>query len=721
VLRLSLRGKSAVLLLGFVSVLSTILLLNIRATQHHASKLTTLRDWTLPSYSETVSLIAAFEETSRQINDAVTTGEPFLFVRSEEGKHEFFTHVKNLIEKSPDGAEAYLCALRDEFDDYYARARELAVFLMDCLEESDDLTECDAAARARSSAISAQQSRLEFFLNRMLARQKNEVNAYLSWTLESMKRESRQALWIGIISFVLITFGLGVSTQRIVSSIKALSRTTAEVAKGNLDLQMKAPSLSRDEIGELWGSFQTMTQGLKQTTVSKDYLDNILKSMVDPLIVVNRDGTVQTWNQATQDLLGYGEGELIGMPIEQILAEEDAESSAKSERILLTKCGGRIPVSVSTSEMKKGRRTEGFVCVAKDITNRTRAEEAMREAKEAAEAASRAKSQFLANMSHEIRTPMNGVMGMLDLLCETDLTDRQHHLAETARRSSEDLLRIINDILDLSKIEAGKLELQRSDFDLRDAVEETVVLFAERAQRRGLEIACDLEEQVPTWLHGDRLRLMQVLSNLVGNAIKFTDRGEVVARVCCLEEAGEEVLLRFEVTDTGVGIEPEAQERIFEVFSQVDGSSTRRFGGTGLGLAISRQLAGLMGGEIGVESRPGKGSSFWFTARLKRASASNRPSRALCHDLGNLRVLIVDDNQTNREILHQQVLSWGMRNGSAGSGPEALERLRRAAGEGDPYELVILDYHMPGMDGLEVARAMEQEPILRNSRRIMLT
>jgi PAS domain S-box-containing protein len=734
-MRISLRWKSTILLLGFVAALSIILLLNVRAMEGLSSKLTTLRDRTLPLYSETVSLIASFKETSRQINDAVATGETLLLVRSEEGKDAFFTHVRNMIEKSPDGADLYLSALSDEFGDYHLRARELAVFLIDCLEESDDLGECDDAAKGRSVAIAAQHGRLETFLSRMLTRQKQDVNAYVSWTLESMKRESRRTLWIGVISFVLITVVLGVYTQRTVSSIKTLSRMTREVAKGNLDLETKAPSENSDEIGDLWRSFQTMTEGLKQTTVSKDYLNNILRSMLDPLIVIGWDGTVQTWNHATLDLLGHEEEELIGTPIQSILLEGKPESSEESdagvwmrlesshnvERMLLTKGGDRIPVSVSTSTLKKGDRTEGFVLVAQDITDRKRAEEALRRAKEAAEAASRAKSQFLANMSHEIRTPMNGVMGMLDLLTETDLTERQNRFAETARRSSEDLLRIINDILDLSKIEAGKLELERSDFDLRDAVEETMVLFAERAHRKGLEIACDLERGVPSSLCGDRLRLTQILANLVGNAIKFTERGEVVARVRSVQENDEEVFLRFEVTDTGVGIDPQEQDRVFDIFSQADGSSTRRFGGTGLGLSISRQLAEMMGGEIRVESRPGMGSTFWFTARLERGSVSSQASRPSDHDLSSLRVLIVDDNETNREILHQQVISWGMHNGSVGSGPEALERLRRAGEQGNPYDLVILDYHMPGMDGLEVARTMEHDPVLRKSRRIILT
>ncbi len=733
--RLSLRWKSAILLLCFVAALSVIFLLNIRAMENLSSKLTRVRDRTFPLFSETVSLVAAFEETTRHFNDAVTTGETLLLSRSEEGKTAFLGHLTNLMEKGPLEKSPDLLAVRKDFNDYYRNARSFALFLIECFEESDDLSECDNAARGRSGVITSQQERLGIHLNEMLKGQKQDADAFMARTLEEMKAEFRQAFWIAIACFVLITVTLAVTTQRIVSSIKALSGATTEVAKGNLDLLMEPPTGSRDEIGDLWTSFQTMTQGLKQTTVSKDYLDNILKSMVDPLIVVNRDATVQSWNQATLDLLGYDESELIGRPLPQVLVEEGAESSGKpapeilmcdgsggnAERVLVTKNGDRIPVSVSTSELKKGEETAGFLCVAQDITDRKHAEEALRQAKEAAETASRAKSQFLANMSHEIRTPMNGVMGMIDLLSETDLTERQRHFAETARRSSEDLLRIINDILDLSKIEAGKLELERSDFDLRDAVEETMVLFAERAHRKGLEIACDLRRDVPSSLRGDRLRLTQVLCNLVGNAVKFTERGEVVARVRCLEESRGDVLLRFEVADTGVGIDRAEQERIFEVFSQADGSTTRRFGGTGLGLAISRQLAEMMGGEVGVESRPGVGSTFWFTARFPRGTELSRSSGPHGQDLQNLRVLIVDDNKTNREILEQQVSSWGMRNGSVQSGPEALERLHRAADEGRAFDLVILDYHMPIMDGFEVASTMEQDPILRNARRIILT
>jgi signal transduction histidine kinase/DNA-binding response OmpR family regulator len=430
---------------------------------------------------------------------------------------------------------------------------------------------------------------------------------------------------------------------------------------------------------------------------------NITAFFVIPFLAVSLLGVRGLpWTVVTLVIMGlFQYCTAVGYPIPNVIPEEDRMADMS-----MTWVFAFVAMTAGILQYESARRSAMRQAI---------------EAKDYAERANRAKSGFLANMSHEIRTPMNGVMGMLDLLSETELTERQGYFAETARRSSEDLLRIINDILDLSKIEAGKFELERADFDLRDVVEETVVLFAESAHRRGLEIACSLEGEVPTSVRGDRLRLIQILSNLVGNAVKFTQRGEVVVRVRCLREQQEEILLLFEVRDTGIGIEPEEQKRIFEVFSQGDSSSTRRFGGTGLGLAISRQLAEMMGGEIGVESRPGRGSTFWFTARLNRGSLASPASTDAVRDLGRLRVLVVDDNQTNREILYQQTLSWQLRNDSVGSGPEALERLRRAAAENDPYDLVILDYHMPGMDGIQVARAMEQDPVLRNAKRIILT
>ena len=364
--------------------------------------------------------------------------------------------------------------------------------------------------------------------------------------------------------------------------------------------------------------------------------------------------------------------------------------------------------------------TESQERVALREAEREYAVEELKGARDRAEAASRSKSEFLARMSHEIRTPMNGVLGMTELLGGTRLDRRQQQYAETIRHSAEGLLKIINDILDFSKIEAGKLELDDAPFDVEQVVEEAAELLAEAAHAKGLELICQVQPDLRVACTGDGMRLRQVLINLLGNAVKFTERGQVILRVT--EPAGGEPgrpLLRFEVEDTGIGIPPESQAAVFDSFAQVDGSTTRRYGGTGLGLAISKQLVELMGGQIELLSTPGQGSTFGFTvplARQVRAVSELKPE-----SLTGSHILIVDDNLTNRQILREHLQRWRAEVAEAGSGAQALAQINAAADRGEAFDLVVLDHQMPGMSGMDVLKAVRASPTLRDLRVVLLS
>ena len=440
----------------------------------------------------------------------------------------------------------------------------------------------------------------------------------------------------------------------------------------------------------------------------------------------------QTWNGAVQTMFGYPpeqrtstawwEEHIHPEDRERVLGSVDAVllggGEMWSEEYRFRRADGAYSTVVDRAYVVRDAegRAVRMIGSMSDVTGRKRYEEELREAREAAERANRAKGEFLANMSHEIRTPMNGIVGMTDLLLATPLDEEQREFAETVRLSGENLMMIIDDILDFSKIEAGAMRLETIDLDLRSTVEDVTVLLGGRAQEKGLELASLVEHDVPGALRGDPGRLRQVLTNLLSNAIKFTDEGEVIAKVELLCEDGETATVRFEVSDTGIGISPEQQRRLFMAFTQADASTTRRYGGTGLGLAISNQLVNLMGGEMSVESEPGSGSTFSFTMPFGKQPA-HAPG-AVPADLAGLRTLVVDDNGTNRAILEKQLSSWGVRTTGVEGGPQALEELRSA---GEPYDLAVLDMQMPGMDGMELARRIKADPDISATRLVLLT
>jgi two-component system sensor histidine kinase/response regulator len=402
---------------------------------------------------------------------------------------------------------------------------------------------------------------------------------------------------------------------------------------------------------------------------------------------------------------------------------------AERGRVTLDAAGAPVRMSGVTWDITRRRVMEESLQAAKDETEVANSdlERAAHRANQLAleaESANAAKSEFLANMSHEIRTPMNGVIGMTSLLLDMDLDTEQRDFALTVQNSAEALLTILNDILDFSKIEAGKLEMETLDCDLRRTVEDTCDLPALQAQGKGLELTTLVQAGVSSALRGDPGRLRQVLTNMLGNAIKFTEQGEVAVSVALEQETDTDVLVRFEVRDTGIGIAADKVDSLFEAFTQADASTTRRFGGTGLGLTISRRLVGLMGGEIGAESEPGVGSTFWFTARFAKQELTERAAadeRLEPIDVTGVRILAVDDNATNRKVVAGMLEAWACRHTEVDGAAPALAALRAACAEGDPYRVVILDMMMPETDGEMLGAAIKGDPALAGSALIMMT
>ena len=429
----------------------------------------------------------------------------------------------------------------------------------------------------------------------------------------------------GVVGFYLI--------RRMLAPVKSMVLGTERIAAG--DLTHRIPVVSQDELANLAQSFNLMTETLQATTVSKAFVDNILANIRNAVVVTDDRGAILEANAAAAGLSGFSESELRGKHVSEVVRLSGNQTGNRNDLMQLLKQraitnreldfvpreGPPVPVLFSGTAMELRSDLQGAVFVAQEIGERIRLESELREAKARAEAASQAKTEFLANMSHEIRTPMNGVIGMTELALATDLTAEQREYVQTARSSTEALLTVIDEILNFSKIEAGKLDLEMVEFSLRESVENAVKPLALRAHAKGLELACRIDPRLPDRYWGDPGRLRQVIINLVGNAIKFTETGEVVVGVALrgLGGGGEKLVLEFSVRDSGIGIDPQKQTDVFRPFSQADNSITRRFGGTGLGLTISSRLVELMGSAIEVKSKPGEGSTFLFAVELRKA------------------------------------------------------------------------------------------------------
>jgi PAS domain S-box-containing protein len=593
--------------------------------------------------------------------------------------------------------------------------------------------------------------------------------------LRAIIRRYTEVSVVVILFSVLATYLVSSRLLRLITEpIQHLAQIATRVTEHE-DYSPRAISRSNDEVGTLIGSFNKMMERIQERDAALQHANDdlelrvqarttelqlevnermraeetltgerkVLRALIDNVpdfmyvkdadcrfVLANLSVARQMGAKTPEELIGKSDFDFYPRELATTFYEDEqrvicsGQAEINREEAGMDAQGNVSQVMTTQVPLRdKNDRVIGLAGIGRDITHLKKVQEEMRKAREAAEAASRAKSEFLANMSHEIRTPLNGVMGMTDLALETELTAEQREYLETVKMSGDSLLTVINDILDFSKIEAGKIDLETADFNLRDSLESTLKTLALRADEKGLELLCEVAPEVPEVVRGDSVRLRQIVVNLVGNAIKFTDSGEIAVKVQVEAKKDADWICHLTVADTGIGVPADKLESIFDPFSQADSSTTRKYGGTGLGLTISTRLVQMMGGKIWVESEVGHGSQFHFTVLLGAADAKEIKLGTVAPPelLRGVKVLVVDDNRTNRRILEGMLLRWQMKPTTVEGGRQALVQLSEARKAGQPYGLVLTDMHMPDMDGFALVEEIRHRPELSTATIMMLT
>ncbi len=726
-MRFSLGLKFGLLLAGFVAVLSTLVLLGFGTARRVASELDTVKDRAFPQFAEATYLTARFEKILGLFEAYAQTGETDLLESTAAERKLFHDHLERLAEVTPGEGRADIDKIRRDFSDYYTKGR-MAVELL----RGRDLGRFTENETALVTAAAQVRQQLASDLATLVGRRENQLRSSLVATARVVQERSEQNFLIGIGAFAVFLLLLLGLTRRIVAPIQALSVLTKDVAAGRFEQNRDIPLLSNDEVGDLAASFRSMTRSLQETTVSKSYVDEIIRSMADTLVVLDRMGNIRTVNRAAARLLGHTEDELRDRPFGAICPDvsETASrstiaqmgSSQKFETRYLAKNGREIPVSFASAMMRDATGDiQGYVCVAQDITERKRYEEELKVAKEAAEDANRTKSMFLANMSHELRTPLNAILGYSEMLSEEATDLGQDSFVPDLKKihgAGKHLLSLINDVLDISKIEAGKMDIFLESFEVRPLLDDVVSTIQPLIEKNSnvLEVRCPPEIGS---MKADVTKLRQGLFNLLSNASKFTNQGRITLTVTRLPNAGVE-MMHFAVRDTGIGMSKEQLGKLFQAFSQADASTTRKYGGTGLGLAISRKFCQMMGGDIVVESEYGKGASFTMQipaeVRDPRTEGGAPAPKANAHEPAGTPVLVIDDDPTVHDLLKRFLGKEGFRVISATSGEEGLRLARES-----PPDVIVLDVQMPGMDGWAVLQTLKADAALRNVPVVLLT